>query len=182
MAEGIRDDFLDFVKEPTREKYLALHEAITTWDEYDPYGGDLEAVTQLLNEGRYFDARQRIHGSIVKWLLSPRMHLLAAVAAEKVGDREAAELEREIAVRCIEGVVSTGDGSFDRPYLVTSTADEYDVLMYQDKTLQSQALLEDGDRRLDRMTCTDGSVLHFDVSAPYRTLTRRGDRNGPTDS
>ena len=180
MAESIRDDFIEFVQNPTRENYLALHRAITTWDEYDPYGHDPEDVAALLEQGRAFDARERINHGIVKWLLSPRMHVLAAVAAEKLGDADAAALEREIAVRCVEGILSTGDGSAESPYAVTSTADEYDVLAYQTKTFASQALVGGAaEKTMDRITCTDGSVLHFDISAPYRTLARRRVRGGP---
>ncbi len=59
-------------------------------------------------------------------------------------------------------ILSTGDGSFERPYVVNSVAEEYLVLKYHGKTPLIQALMESS---LDRITCKDGTTYYFDIQS-----------------
>ena len=148
---------------------------VTTSEKYDPYSSDLDQVLDVLNEGRFEQARERIHDIMGKWLLNPRIHLMASAAARGLGDEKTAEMEGFFAVRCLQGMLATGDGTHERPYLVSSVHDEYDVLGHQKKSLRGQSLIEDGERMLDVLDCEDGSKISFDITRPYSAAARKLD-------
>ena len=82
----------------------------------------------------------------------------------ELDEKDAVEMESYIAGAIVRGILATGDGSADAPWQVTRTSDEYDVLQFQEKEFAGQSLIETGERKLDAMKCTDGSVLHFDIT------------------
>ena len=162
---------VDLLSQPSRENYLRLWEAVTSGPSYAPYGDPFGPVEQRLEAGDFAGAQEALRPVLGQLLLCPRAHLLASVAAKRAGDEDAAGFESMFYVRCIQGILATGDGTADRPYLVTRTSDEYDVLSHLEKELQVQSLMHGPDgRSLDRMTCTDGSELHFDVTRALETL------------
>jgi hypothetical protein len=169
----VREEFIALVTEPTRESYLRVWEKFTSSPEYNPYSSDMEQILPLLNDGRFAEARQRIYDAMARWLLNPRIHLLASAAARGMGDEKTAEMEGFFAVRCLQGITSTGEGSREQPYLVSSVADEYDVLAHFKKSLKTQSLVEDGERVLDVLECQDGSTLCFDITRPYAAIGKR---------
>jgi hypothetical protein len=171
----MREQFIALVQDPTGENYGRAWEAVTSAEAYDPYSSDFEQIENLLEAERPVEARALIHSVMGKWLLSPRIHMLASIAAKAAGDADGAGMEGFLYLRCVEGILSTGDGSRGRPYLVTCTSDEYDVLTHLRKTITRQALVEDGLRRLDVISCDDGTELHFDITRPYgRLMSRMG--------
>jgi hypothetical protein len=162
---------VDFVREPSRENYLRLWEAVTSGPSYAPYTDPLEPVEQLLKSKDFAGAQDALRPLLGQLVLCPRAHLLASVAAKGAGDQDLAGFESMFYVRCIEGILATGDGTADQPYLVTRTSDEYDVLWHLEKELQMQSLMHGPDgRSLDRMACRDGSELHFDVTRVLASL------------
>src|SRR5688572_14101116 len=173
---GTSELFVRFLQEPTRENYLAVFEVVTNDPDYDPYSNDLERVGQLLEQGKFAEAVERGYGLMPKWLLSPRIHLLVSMAHERAGDEKGAEMERMIAFRCLEGIENPGDGTRASPYLVTSTADEYDVLGARGKKMLGQSLHHDGERHLDRMEVEGGGEVWFDITKVYGRLAARMDR------
>lgn len=162
--------FTRFLGEPTRENYVAVFDVLTGSPEYDPYSDDLEGLSDLIDRGKFAEAVERGYELMPKWLLSPRVHLLVSMAHGRAGDPKGAEMERMIAFRCVEGIESTGDGSEASPYLVTSTADEYDVLGARGKKPAGQALHERGDRRFDVMSCESGEEVWFEITRVYGQL------------
>jgi hypothetical protein len=166
----MRDLFFQFVKSPNRDTYLALHEAVSSSEQYNPYSDEMSSIHELLDQGRYADARTRLSESMPNLLLSPRTHLFLALIAEKTGDEKGAQMERYIAAACAEGILATGAGSKGSPYLVLRTSDEHDVVQYLGKEFARQALINDAARHYDVMTCADGSELWFDITLPYNKL------------
>ena len=67
----------------------------------------------------------------------------------------------------IKSILDTGDGSRERPYVVSSTTEEYLVLEHFNKTLMMQALVDIDGKRMDRMVCEDGTAYYFDISASF---------------
>lgn len=65
----------------------------------------------------------------------------------------------------LRSIRSTGDGSEQHPWSVLRINDEYDMLRALDKVRDRQGLVETDGRRLDRLTCTDGTVAYSDVSS-----------------
>lgn len=166
----IRDLFFAFIQSQTRDTYLAVQEAVASSDQDRPYSDELDSVHELLDQGRYGDARARMSESMPNLLLSPRAHLLLALIAEKAGDEKGSQMENFIAASCAEGILATGDGSRDRPYIVLRVSDEHDVVQYLGKQFAEQALIKDGSRHLDLISCDDGSKLWFDITNPYKKL------------
>ena len=106
-------------------------------------------------------------------LLSPLAHLLLSAALKEEGNEKAADLERFICFRCVDGIGLTGDGTRARPYLVLRTSDEYDMLNAQGKQFASQHLVHEGGKSYDRMVCADDSELWFDVTDMMAAMARR---------
>ncbi len=70
----------------------------------------------------------------------------------------------------ISSILATGDGSRERPYVVSSTTEEYLVLEHFNKTLTMQALVDSDEKRMDMMVCEDGTAYYFDISTFFGRL------------
>src|SRR5262249_4077808 len=97
-------------------------------------------------------------------ILSPRFHLLAADAAEALGDAANLELERSLFVLTLQGLLATGDGTRGNPYLICHSTDEYDILEALELDPAGQSLVESEGRLFDVLLCTDGREVWFDVT------------------
>lgn len=73
----------------------------------------------------------------------------------------------------INSILATGDGSRERPYVVSSVKEEYLILRHFEKKLTLQALANVDGRRMDIMSCEDGTVYHFDISTFFGRLTEQ---------
>lgn len=170
---SLQQQILALLEKPSRDTYIALWEGVTTDPEYSPYSDPYNSIEQALDADDYETAQQQISQVIRPLLLSPRIHMLAAIVAKKLGDSKAAEFEQVFYLACIEGILTTGDGSQDSPYLVTRTSDEYDLLFHLKKELQMQSLMHLNDKSLDVMTCTDKSEICFDITRVIGSLGKR---------
>jgi hypothetical protein len=160
----LNDRFGEFLEEPEPVRYGKLRKLVMADKAYNAGSSALETVEVLLDHGRYAEARRRVRQMMPDWLLSPRAHRLAAVAARQLGEGRDEAREATIARRCIEGLLTTGDGTRERPYLVTHIDDEYDVIDHFEKKLASQELVAEEGRSLDRIACQDGSEYWFDLT------------------
>jgi hypothetical protein len=168
-----RDLFLAFLKDPGPETFRAVRTAVVEGPEFNPYGDDLGELDALAAREAFEEIRPRFQEALPTLLLSPRAHLLMAWAAHKRGQTDEEEMERAICSACVHGILSTGDGSLEKPFLVTTTSDEYTVLELRGLTSSTQTLMHEGDRHLDRQQCSDGTVLYFDVTDLFAVLGRR---------
>lgn len=157
---------------PTAENYLKLCAIVTAQPSYQPYSGDLDELMELYEAGRYAEAKRRIKDMMSTWVLTPSVHMIACMIAKKSGDEQTAMLELRLADACIEGMLATGDGTKDAPYVVVRVKDEYDLIRHLKKVPAQQGLLRDGERDLDHFELKDGSELYFDVTIPKSHLDR----------
>ena len=67
----------------------------------------------------------------------------------------------------INTILSTGDGTEEHPFVVTSTTEEYLILRHFGKTLSMQMLIDGDKGPIDVMSCIDGSTYHFEISEFY---------------
>jgi hypothetical protein len=170
--------FVGYLQDPTPENFLALREALLETPEFDPYCRDLGRVDGLFAAHQFAAAEQELRQRMrPNHLLSAGAHLKLALIYQKLGRADEMERERSIAIRCIEGILSTGDGSLERPYRVTRTSDEYDVLAASNLKWGSQTLRQVDGRRIDVVRTREGKELCFDVSDIFDLLKRRL-RNG----
>lgn len=162
--------FGDFIESPERETWLELRQQVIASDAYQPYSDEFSTAEELLDLYELVDARAALEDTMPNLLLSPRAHRLLAEIESAGGDVPAAERERIIANACIEGILATGDGSEEHPWLVLRPSDEYDVLAHLGKRPDMQSLVRGDGKRYDLITCTDDSEVWFDVTEAFEQL------------
>lgn len=167
------DPFTDFLHEPSLESFLLVRNHVLHSPDYDAYSTDLNELDALIEGEEYDKALERFPEVLPNLLLSPRLHLMMAYVRRQQGDSAGAEAEGAIAHLCANGILMTGEGTKDKPWLVLRTSDEYDVLMFIDKKMTRQALIGHNSRKLDRLDCEDGTQAWFDVTDAMASLENR---------
>lgn len=160
----INAKFAAFLKEPTKENFLAVRQLVVASPAYQPYSDDLGDIDDLLGEKKYAEAEARFKAALPNLLLSPRAHRFAAQAAKARGDEAAASDEAAAAEKCLKGILDTGDGSEKAPYLVVRVSDEYDLLRHLEKRSHGQGLRWKDKQICDVLRITGGGELWFDIS------------------
>ena len=172
MNNPIETHLKRYLDEPSAGRFVQLRDAVAGSPGYAPYAGRLDPAYALLDQGKYDEARHYLLSLLPNWLLNPGIHHVLSVVYRELGDERGARLERAMARAMLWGILSTGDGSAARPYLVLRSADEYDVLRHLGKRPRQQALVEQGGRRCDRQICDDGSEVWFDVTVQLAHLSK----------
>lgn len=173
MGEPVNVYLERFLREQTLETFMSLRDAMIQSPDYDPYDHYQLEAHALLGEEEFEKVTEYLMSKMPGWILNPGIHKLLSFALHKLGDEERARMEFLLARAFLNGILSTGDGSEARPYLVSSVTDEYDVLEHLGKSLRQQSLVENEGRRCDRFDCEDGSQIWFDVSAPLACFERK---------
>lgn len=149
-----------FLDEPTGPHFQAAWRSVTKTGRKV----DFPRLTALLADGGAHEVLEEL-SSLPLWLrLSPRVHDLAARAAELTAQSDDAEVERYLFSRCAAGILASGDGCPDSPYLAVQAADEAVILAILGREPLSQAVIEARDRILDVVICRDGGEVCFDVT------------------
>ncbi len=163
-----------FFEKQSPENFINLREAVAASPDYAPYASNyMDKVYALLEQEQFEEAKNHLMTVMANWILNPGIHTLASFVFQKLGRDNDARFEYGVSQLFLEGILSTGDGSETRPYLVLHTADEYDVLAHFDRKSQKQALVEKEGRHYDRQECQDGSQIWFDITIPYEHLRRQ---------
>jgi hypothetical protein len=154
-----------FIDQPEYATYMAARRAVLAESPLPMNSTDIAAVERLLTEERFQEVLDRIDTLPLSKFLSPRIHFLAAEAADALGDAETVELERWLFVVALRGLLSTGDGTRDNPYIVCHAADEQDILASVEREAAGQSLVEHDGKLLDIVLCSNGRETCFDVTA-----------------
>ncbi len=162
--------FLEYLRQPKLESYLAVRKAVINHPSYQPYSEDLEDLDEMIDAEDYQAVLDLMPHMLPNLMLSPRLHLMLGYVHRRMGDEESAEMESAVARACIEGILMTGRGTEAEPWLVVRTSDEYDVLMFIDRRMESQALVQRDNRTLDCLTGDDGKQSWFDITDAYKAL------------
>ncbi len=165
------EEFIKFIQTPNRNNYLACHKKIVSSDEYEPYSEEVDNAGRLYEQQKVEKAIEILKTAMGNLMLSSSAHQLLSFLFHKLGDKESAEFEWMAGQACILGILSTGDGSENNPYVVVRTSDEYDVIKHFEKESAHQSLIQNGNKHLDLIKCTDGSEYYFDISSAYKQLT-----------
>ena len=162
----------DYLAEPTDDSLEALRRAVRAAPGFDPDLGILTHARALLRDGEDAEAVTVLEASMPGSLFSPAAHAMLATALRRTGRDDAAARHARLSRAALDSILSTGDGSRERPWSVLRISDEYDVVDSLGNRPLSQALLRDGLRRLDRIECQDGRVVHFDVTQVPQAVVR----------
>lgn len=165
--------FAEYIRQPSPNAFLHLRQRIIDDPKYDPYSDADKDLEAMVAEGRFAEVRSAFDAMLPTWLLSPKAHTLASVAAMRLGDQRTSLMEQFLASRCLGAILQTGDGGDEQPFLVTVVADEYDVLMSHGRRSIGQALRSFGDRYLDVHRLDDDTTACFDVTDLQAVLQRR---------
>lgn len=168
----MREELIQFIQSPDRDSYLAFRAKLVASDGYEPYSDEIHTAGELYEQQKIDDARKTIQKAMGNLILSPRAHQFLGFLHHKLGNEQAAQMEMMIGHACIEGILATGDGSANNPYIVSRTSDEHDVIEYLDKQLKQQSLTLKDDKHLDLIQCTDGSEYWFDITDAYNQLSK----------
>lgn len=166
----MRDLLLALASAPSRETYLELYRALVAQPGYAPYSRELAELEELVERGELEAAANLITTAMGNLILSPRAHSLASRLYDGLGDSQGAQMERVLTSACLRGITSTGDGSFEAPYLVARVSDERDVANALDQRVEGSSLHSDGERHYDALHLADGSKLWFDITDAYNRL------------
>jgi hypothetical protein len=163
------DELQIFLEAPGARTYRKVREALV--DEVSSQGltdtlspTALIELTTLAAAGQFSELLDRADDLQPAWSLSPRVHYLAAVAAEETGETDIAQLERFTFQACLEGILATGNGTAESPYLITYLSDEYDVLGVLGLEPRSQALVDRHGLLCDVVKCLDGEEVWFELT------------------
>lgn len=183
--------------------FVAAQNAVFGHAHYDPRSAELKAPLELGSQGKFTEAYETLRRTFPNEaipqlvggkasrpnsdlnvpgdasgnpneLLSPRYYVLWARLAEKTGRQPEAKAVQMLAARCIQGLLSTGDGAIERPILVTRFTDEDDLVVLHFKSrVATRERVRRGSHVLDLVTCKDGGELYFDVTTPSRNRRAR---------
>ncbi len=179
--------FTRFVDCPSRENYLAVRAAVLRLAPLPIRAAELADLVRLLDAGEHQEVLDRIDLLPPSKVLSPRVHFLAAEAAEALGDLHTGELERFLFVLCLKALLATGEGTQAAPYSICHATDEHDLLEVGGREPAAQHLVENGSRWCEIVTCGDGRQVWFDVSvlfSPPKAVRprKRAERRRPAKS
>ncbi len=162
------DEISDFLAEPNGENLLRLRAVIEASGAYDAGSDGDERLAGMIDQRAYHEAQDLVDDLMPGWLLSPRVHRLAAEAAENRGDEEAAARARYMLRACTKGILLAGDGTEERPFPILHVSDEYEIIDVMGKEPVDQRLAGGEAGLCDVIRCSDGTEVWFDVSAGMR--------------
>jgi hypothetical protein len=167
----MREQFVEFLREPTLERFNGLRDIVLMTDGFDPYSTELDTVTAMMQAGDFEGVIRLINGCLwPSYFLSPSAHMNLAFAHHKTGDEQNAEMEHYIWSALLRGIELTGDGTAASPYIVLRTSDEYDMLEARELVFKGQALVSKDDRHFDVITVEDHDDVWFDITDAMRCL------------
>lgn len=161
---------VNFLKNPGLETYFPLRDAAIQLPEFNPsLPTRSQNVFAMIEQGQLDEAlailRERMPGEI----LSPALHVgLGAVAAKK-GEKNSAELEFHFANSLRQALLATGDGSLEKPYIVSRVAEAYGIIGWLEATPREYSMTFAGGKLLDVIDTNELGEVYFDVQIPLRS-------------
>lgn len=156
-------EFARFLESPSRATYLAARSAWLQSGGQSLHPAELTELAALLEQGDATGVIEMAHGWQSRGALSPRVHYLTAQAHELRGEIEQAELERWVFQACLQGILATGSGTKQKPYVITQISDEYDVLQLRGVQSIGQRAVQRGRKTCDVLSCSDGNEIWFEI-------------------
>lgn len=145
------------------ESLHALRTEVLRSPGYDAGLNLLSEVAELLEDDDYAAVISRVRGHMPGAFFSPAAHALLATSHEALGDTTRASRERRAATLAMESILTSGDGTSDRPWSVLRISDEYDVLRARGRKSTRQTYVTRRGRELDHHRLDDGSEAWFDI-------------------
>ena len=162
------------LQDPTAENYLQALDELVRGADYAPYDDHVEHLQHLTTGRDFRKVLEYISESAATLMLSPIAHHLAASAATELGDEQRAGFEQALVSGLMQAQLATGDGTRERPFVVSVPEDASAICGVKGFTPTSQQLVQAGDRVLDLLSDAEGGELAFDITRIYEALDGDG--------
>jgi hypothetical protein len=153
-----------FFEQPDGTTYRAARRSLLRNASFAPRGEQLLELAGFVERQAVQQGQRFADAMLPAWSLSPSYHWLCARLAEQQQDEEARELARFMMSSCLQGLLATGSGTRQRPYLVTYVSDEEDILQTLRLQPVTQRLIEGRRGPLDVVSCREAADVYFDVA------------------
>lgn len=176
----MHDGFAELLRQPTARRYKLLRSAFLE----SKFASDpVLALAQLAHsfaEGEFEELPQQVDELMPHAFLSLRLHRIGGMLAIQQNDLARAELHRFAFDAICQAILLTGNGTRNRPWLVTHSSDASELLAARGREVLSQSLVEDENRRYDVLLCDQEQEFWFDLTdlIPL-TATRTARRTRP---
>ncbi len=158
--QSLIEQFFEF---PSSANYLLVRDVVKRHATYRPLTVELFEIKEKIERAQFERAMRAIEDLLPGCTLSPRLHSLAALTARSLGDLELEELEQFMFQACLQGIVATGDGESENPYVTTHASDVHDVLQTLQVPYDSQRVGESFGEMCDVISTCDGRRIWFVV-------------------
>ena len=157
-----------FLVKPGKETFAAVQNRIVADRRYDQTARGLDDMLDLYRQKQYRKALDRFQAASPDLALSPQAHFYAARCYEELGQKDLQKKEMSFVRACLAGLLATGDGSPEHPFVVTHASDEYDLLACPLKTeSKSQSSTHKKGRWYDVLECANGKTYWFDITQTF---------------
>ncbi|MCP4109687.1 MAG: DUF4919 domain-containing protein [Desulfobacteraceae bacterium] len=173
MQDSVKTAFFNYTQNQSPENFLCFRDAVAASPDYSPYSDYKETVYDLIENEKFKQAKEYMMSVMPIWFFNPGIHELISFVLHELGEEKEAQIEFQLAMLLLDGILSTGDGSKKRPYLVLSVSDEYDVIEHFDKKVTMQSLVNEGNIQCDLMEFDDKTSMYFDITVPYSNFGKQ---------
>jgi len=174
MNPALQAAFGTYLKERSLAAFLAVRDLLISLPSYDPWSPELAEFDRLLGAEDWGSICQLAAKVMDNWLLTPYLHESLALANKKLGDESRSALEAELFRACAQGIMLTGDGSREHPYLAVRVDDAYGVVFYLGKTWVQERDERAGNNAFRVLRAPDGTEQWFDITKAAQHPKRLG--------
>ena len=164
---SVKETFLEYLKKPSVEIFLAVRQKVAESDRYLPYSNELDVLAANLCAGEPQSAIEYFWQTFPSLLLSPSAHMMLSKAYLDLKKENEAEGEKAMGRLILKSILATGKGTKKKPYAVMRVEDERAVLAALRKQPGPQFLMMGNNRVLDLLQCSDGSEVYFDITLMF---------------
>lgn len=166
----MQDDLQKFFAHPGPRNYLRVRERFLSRRRRGAQPAQLAKLIELFAAGRFARVRARIEAMLPAWGLAPAVYWIGSCSALELGDEPAADLDRFLYHSCIRGIMSTGDGSENKPFRITYACDVDEVLHVLGLARERMLVCRGKQGLCDVAECASGEQLWFQLGGSGELL------------
>lgn len=151
--------------------WTALRFARVEKPDFNPYteGRNFrDGMMKAINDKKYAEALTLAKAALDENYANLLAHMTARIAYKNLGDEAGRARHDKIEEEIVKSIEAGGDGkSSEKPFVVISIAEEYDLMLHYGLRFTQQALVNDNGHLFDVMTAKDKEgkefSLHFQI-------------------
>jgi hypothetical protein len=165
-AIQIADSMRALLQTPSLAHYQNVFDLLCASEHYQPESEDIDDMAALLDQNKCDRVIEYYNNANPNYVLDPRAALIVSSAHRKIGNTHMAEVYASNAKSVCDAIRTTGDGSAQRPFVVThaSGAAGFCELSYGTSDIAVRKTARDK-KHLLALSCANGPEIWFDASA-----------------